>query len=393
MPDIRIEGASLIRRLIEIDPAAIVVDIDANSRANSHQRIEELALDFLENGQKQPVGVRRIDGVHIGNLEPVKLTWGVRRYLAGMHINNKDLTGKHRPSADTRFLLTAVVGEQEEDEAAFLDTLAENENRVDLTAIDYATRVIPRLESFGRTRAEIAKIIHRSEGWISETLSLLDLPAWCQAYVASGALAASTAYDLAKIPEPVRTSVLQWVKREAGNVSRNDIQRALAGYLQRPLLAHPSDMSAAALDAGAVAQYGDGPTGATGDDPPSAIAAQETPSPIPDSERADLAGDEAATGVARSLLRLLRDDYYDSPLNPNEPIPAPAPAKKRKPIKPPKLKARTVAEIRAAYKEKSDDERTAPKIRELFSVLDHYAARSIGEQKMYNEVEKLVRRR
>jgi ParB/RepB/Spo0J family partition protein len=382
MPDIRVEGGNQIRRLYRIDPSLIVVSTGENSRADSEQGIEALAQSFLDHDQQEPCGVRRLTDARIGEEEKVKLTFGFRRYFAAMRINEKNLTGKYRTDGQA-FKLLCVVSDQEDDEQAFLSTLTENSERLDLTPIDQA-RTIQRLEVFGRTRAEIATILKKSQGWISETLSLLELPGWCQAYVASGVLAASSAYDLVKIPEMARKSVLQWVKRVNGKMSRADIQRALEGYDLSPVpydlsplphgetptvslpethssLAEPPEgfgrepaLSEGAADFGkrfeALAQYGDGPTAATGDAENQAkadtIAAQETPSPP-----------------------------------------------KRQPAKSLKLKPRTTRELRDIAQGKAKDEEAPANVRSASELLVQLISRKIGEKAYFAKLEGLLKTR
>jgi ParB/RepB/Spo0J family partition protein len=375
MPDIRVEGGNQIRRLYRIDPSLIVVSTGENSRADSEQDIEALAQSFLDHDQQEPCGVRRLTDARIGEEEKVKLTFGFRRYFAAMRINEKNLTGKYRTDGQA-FKLLCVVSDQEDDEQAFLSTLTENGDRKDLTPIDYAARVIPRLEAFGRTRAEIAGILKKSQGWISETLSLLELPPWCQAYVASGVLATSSACDIVKIPDPERTRILAAVKLRKGSVSRTVIQK----WIEEGQL--PSGPSPVMVD-----MFTTGPA-----------ENRDTP---PEYSREEFEADQMGQTGQDNARRLYGDGAEDASGSVDgsndeavtaQEIPSP-PKRKPQPAKALKLKPRTTRELRDIAQGKAKDEEAPANVRTAAELLSNLISRKIGEKVYFAKLEGLLKTR
>jgi ParB/RepB/Spo0J family partition protein len=375
MPDLKVAGGFSIRRLFRIDPSLIVVSTGENSRADSERDIEALAQSFLDFDQQEPCGVRRLTDGKVGEEERVKLTFGFRRYFAAMRINEKNLIGKYRTDGQP-FKLLCVVSDQEDDEQAFLSTLTENGDRKDLTPIDYAARVIPRLESFGRTRAEIAGILKKSQGWVSETLSLLDLPPWCQGYVGSGVLAVSTAYDIVKLPGPERAAILRVVKERKGQISRGQIQSLLEPSIDSNYLVR-FDGSEARQDQSE--PHGSATAGS--------FPATSATAPL----------NSGGEGGEQSGPREFGDGPTEQPNNFGGDQPAaperPSPPTKREPVKALRLKPRTTKELREIAQGKAEDEEAPANVRKAAELLGRLLLRKISDKKYFSELEGLLKSR
>lgn len=76
-----------------------------------------------------------------------------------------------------------------------VDALAENLQRKDLNCIEVAEG-IGRLEAFGRTQEQIARLIGRSQGRVSRCVRLLELPYGVRALLREGALYQSVAEEM-----------------------------------------------------------------------------------------------------------------------------------------------------------------------------------------------------
>lgn len=164
-------------------PEQIICEPDDNSRHSVPKRpLQELIDSILLHGQLEPVTVRRERN---GELRAV---FGSRRIAAIARINEAKL-------AQDPLMVTYQVRNLS-DEDAYTANLAENLDRDDLSPIDKAHAIDRLAVAFGRSVTEIAKLFHRSIGWVSQTRRLLDLPADVQRKVHAGEVPATTAYEM-----------------------------------------------------------------------------------------------------------------------------------------------------------------------------------------------------
>jgi ParB family chromosome partitioning protein len=94
-----------------------------------------------------------------------------------------------------------VDGELPADERLMIQ-LVENALREDLRPVEQARAYKALMEARGWSGNQLAKELHIAQSSVVRALALLELPAPVQAQVEQGALAATVAAELTKLPEP-----------------------------------------------------------------------------------------------------------------------------------------------------------------------------------------------
>ena len=92
--------------------------------------------------------------------------------------------------------------------------LVENLQRADLTAIEEAQAYRDLMQAQGLTQAELAKRIGKSQGHVSQMLSLLGMAPEVQAMVAEGALDTTVARELAGMAQEMQPAMATFVVEE-----------------------------------------------------------------------------------------------------------------------------------------------------------------------------------
>jgi ParB/RepB/Spo0J family partition protein len=191
-------------------PEGITADPSDNGRWHPSANVDDLVESFLAIGQIQPIEVRHDENRRL------RLTVGFRRWLAAKTINEAKLT-------EEPFKLRYLVKERDPMDA-FLANLRENADREGLSPMDYANIASDLMQRFGKSQVETAKILKRSKAWLSLTLGLLELESDIQRKVHTGEIAASTAYDLVKVPVEHRTELLEAIQEDAVPVTRQEVR-------------------------------------------------------------------------------------------------------------------------------------------------------------------------
>lgn len=134
-----------------VDLPISMVTLDENIRdIYADDSLEELGDSILENGQIQPIVVYPRDGKYI-----VKV--GHRRYKACLL---RDIP-----------TIKCIIQDDFEDEKQRIITQAiENEQRLNLSPRE-RERYIARLVELGLSQVEIARVLHKTKGWVSEALT------------------------------------------------------------------------------------------------------------------------------------------------------------------------------------------------------------------------------
>lgn len=154
-----------------LDFDQIRIDPERNLRQYKAADIKTLAASIAERGLLQPVVVRPENGNYV-------LVAGYRRMAALATL---------RDNGNPVQVLARIKADDEEDDAAdqdgsqvpigvrnqLLDGLAENHDREDMTLMDYAN-TIRRLGETGMTKKDIAKRLHKSDGWVSVVSKFAD---------------------------------------------------------------------------------------------------------------------------------------------------------------------------------------------------------------------------
>lgn len=183
---------------IPVDQIEADETLRGRHKAPKQADIEAMAHSILEHGQLQPVMVRKIKGKY-------KLILGFTRYDA---IKWGNETGLFNPP-----LPVAAISSTTNDEESFTRNVVENRHRNQTTPVDDAHNMRRLREDYGKTNADIAKLYHVSQAYVSQLSKLLTLPTNVQNKVADGKLTLSGALMLAdadvpsgELPEIIKSS-------------------------------------------------------------------------------------------------------------------------------------------------------------------------------------------
>lgn len=148
--------------------------------------IRKLADDLRARGQLHNINVfpPDADGIH-------DIIGGQRRFLAFA------LLAEEEPGNPKWKVIRARIRDVGKKEA-FFDSLAENDERLDLDPFERAERYREAMQNFGLTQRELAKEVGKSEAQVSETIAVLRLTARVRAMVENGELGRPHASDLAQ---------------------------------------------------------------------------------------------------------------------------------------------------------------------------------------------------
>jgi len=168
--------------LMEQIQALPLDQIQTTSQVRTHfdeEAIQGLALSFKEVGQLQPIRVRR-DG------DRFVIVDGERRYRAFL--------------TNGQTAINAIIEEQELGEGDLLQRqLIANCQREDLSPVEKARALKQLMTVTGWNAKQTATSLGMSRAMATRLLSLLNLPAELQHKIERGEIAASAAYELARI--------------------------------------------------------------------------------------------------------------------------------------------------------------------------------------------------
>jgi ParB/RepB/Spo0J family partition protein len=170
-----------------------------NPRNKPDTEVLELAQSILEHGQLVPVVI------YTDKQGEPHILDGNRRVTAIRYINENGLN----PAEPLKVRCEVYKGEN-----SYEASIAATHKRKGFSPIDLAY-IMRTLESNGRTRKEIAKLLECSETLISTTLQLAELPADLQRKVHRGELPAVTAYEMVSMPAEAREQVMEESRAEA----------------------------------------------------------------------------------------------------------------------------------------------------------------------------------
>lgn len=179
------EGRSDIHR---VDPRKLVMIVGWNTRDETTELLEHidmLAQSIAEVGVKVPIQVKLEDGKMV-----VK---------AGHCRTRAALRAIEHYKADIKTVPVVSVDRYASDEDLILEQVITNSGKP-LTVMEEA-RVYKKLLDMGWNQVDIGKKVGKTNGRISQILSLLTMPAAAQNAVASGAISASLAQQVVKAAE------------------------------------------------------------------------------------------------------------------------------------------------------------------------------------------------
>jgi ParB/RepB/Spo0J family partition protein len=161
------------------DPSSMLLPLDAiecpEQPRVSFNDIESLADSLLANGQYDPILVERLDSGRF------VLAGGERRYRACLF--NRD-----RGHESFNQIRATVHPRSDDEEAFFFKQLNANLHRHDLNPIEEARAFAKAIERFGLTQNDLAERLHKSKRYVSDALSLLNLPDDLQSQIKTGAV-------------------------------------------------------------------------------------------------------------------------------------------------------------------------------------------------------------
>lgn len=162
-------------RADQADPAAVILRIEQiEVRAQARRmfkNLDQLAENIRRHGQQQPIVVSPLPA------NRYLLVAGERRVRAVRDILKRET------------IAARICEVPDEEEAIRLLQLSENIHRDDYEPLDLARELAALKTARGWTLDDLADRLHRSKGWVSKKLSLVEAPAEVQAAIAAGELA------------------------------------------------------------------------------------------------------------------------------------------------------------------------------------------------------------
>ena len=204
----------------------LIVPSLTNPRKNFDAvRLTELANSIAASGVHQPVLVRPLPGTRMADtfvkngkpLPTYELVAGERRYRACQQAGLASIPCLIRELSDEQVLEIQII---------------ENLQRDDLSALEEAEGYAALIAQCGHSNAVLAGKIGKSASYVNARLKLLDLSVECQQALRSGAIDASRALLIARIPDTALQS------KALAEATRKDYQgtqcsvRALQSWLQ-----------------------------------------------------------------------------------------------------------------------------------------------------------------
>jgi ParB family chromosome partitioning protein len=179
-----LEGLTREKAAARIAVDRIVRDPDQPREEFDEEALQRLADSLRTRGQLQPIRVRWDEGRGV-----YVILVGERRWRAAQRAGLAELS------------CIVVEGELPADERLMIQ-LVENALREDLRPVEQARAYKALMEARGWSGNQLAKELHIAQSSVVRALALLELPAPVQAQVEQGALAATVAAELTKLPEP-----------------------------------------------------------------------------------------------------------------------------------------------------------------------------------------------
>jgi ParB/RepB/Spo0J family partition protein len=168
------------RNMFFIDPRAIEYDLNDNPRVD-YGNLTELEASIAEHGVKDPITTKTVKGKII-------LIHGFRRLTATLNLIKRGVDVARIPSIP--------VNKSYTDEDAMIDHIIRNTGKP-LTAMEEAS-VYKSLIGKGYKQTEIAKLVGKSQGVISNILKLSECTKLTQNYINDGLIASSLVMGLMK---------------------------------------------------------------------------------------------------------------------------------------------------------------------------------------------------
>lgn len=216
-----LEGLTREKAAARIAVDRIVRDPDQPREEFDEEALQRLADSLRTRGQLQPIRVRWDEG-----RGAYVILVGERRWRAAQQAGLTELS------------CIIVDGELPADERLMIQ-LIENALREDLRPVEQARAYKALMEAREWSGNQLAKELHIAQSSVVRALALLELPAPVQAQVEQGALAATVAAELTKLPEPaMRAEVAQAIVDQG--LTRSEVAEVVkAVRARRPAQSRP----------------------------------------------------------------------------------------------------------------------------------------------------------
>jgi len=168
------------RNMFFHDPRSIIFNPAENPRVD-YGNLKELEASILAHGVKDPISIKNTP-------EGPKLMHGFRRMTATMNLINR--------GEDIARIPTIPVGKGYNDEDALIDHVIRNSGKP-LTAMEEAG-IFKSLIGKGYKQTEIAKLVGKTQGAISNIIKLTEMSKRVQNYINDGLITSSLVIGLMK---------------------------------------------------------------------------------------------------------------------------------------------------------------------------------------------------
>ena len=212
-------------KLIALNAADIIMNVEDNSRRFTAASVEELTLQLLDsNRQLEPVGVAKYKTGE--NKGKYRLGYGFRRVHALKDIADGQMAPEGSPLYSVQCLFHEDV-DATDDKAMYLMNVAENAHRQEQTAMDQSMAANKMLDEFGMSNDEVAKQLGISKSRLSQIKPLMKLPLTVQEAIQSGMISGTTGYELSKEKDEEKClEAFYTMTGKGGKVTREDAKEA-----------------------------------------------------------------------------------------------------------------------------------------------------------------------
>lgn len=214
-PANRYAGLNRVKGALELPVDRIAPDPDQPRQEFDQESLERLAKSLKERGQIQPIRVRWAP-----ELDKWLIIAGERRWRAARIAGLSKL--------DAVEASAALSGPD-----VLVEQLVENCLRDDLKPVEQARAFKTLMAAQGWSQQQLAETLRVSESQVTRALALLDLPESVRGRVDSGALPATVAYEVSKLPDPAeQLAVVDQVLSEG--LTRSEVVEVVRQRRKRP---------------------------------------------------------------------------------------------------------------------------------------------------------------
>ena len=183
--------------------------IDAGDNIRNVGDVKELAASIqavydISGGHKyllQPITVRKIKGGKFA------IRYGFRRFAALQY-----LAEKHPEKCNWATAIPILVDDDLYDEKGGAETAyraIENIQRAEMTLLEEAHAIQRLLKESGLNQSEVAKVLAKSKGWVTQRLNTLKTDPTVQSAVQDGVLGQAAVRVITRVPVETQRSIMQ----------------------------------------------------------------------------------------------------------------------------------------------------------------------------------------